>query len=294
MPEITPRNQFTYPSDREQPFFEVFKAGELAKDAAHWAHAENHNLVFAGGGTWSWNAGTSTLMWTEDLLVLGFTTQKFMTIPAQSILVEDGEVVFFKILRLLQTNATASLEKGSTVSKSGVRLHDLMLFAARVGDVIYFPGFKSMVDGDAGELYGGGLPGSGGGGSINLINEGDGIDVTNPAGPSVTVAAEFTPAGGTNGTSTEVARGDHIHVGLEGFEGELFLQPGAGVTALDLDDDGAITAKTLLDAHVYRNGQRLTQGALRDYTLNLGAKTANLNFPSVADDVFVVDRRTTT
>lgn len=291
MAEITPRMEFPYPSERERPFFAVYKAGELARDAAHWAHSENHNLVFAGGGTWTWDAGTNELTWTDDVLVLGFTTRQYLTIPAQTLEIEDGEVVFFNVLRLLQTNATADLEKGATIGKSGVRLHDLMLFAARVGDVVYFPGQKSMQDGDAGPLFGGGLP-IGSSGGITFITAGDGIIVLTPAGPNATVAADFTTAGGTNGTSTKVARGDHSHVGLETFEAELVLIPGAGQTTLDLDADAAITAKTLLDAKVYRNGQRLTQGALRDYTVNLPAKQANLNFTTNDDDVFVVDRRT--
>jgi len=250
--------------------------------------------VFAGGGTWTWVAGTSTLTWGADLLVLGFTspTKSYLLIPASSIVIEDGEVAFFNVLRLLRTNTNATLEKGPTINKPGVRLHDLKLFAARVGDVLYFPGFKSMIDGDAGSLYGGGLPG-GGGGSVNFITEGDGIDVINPGGPNVTVSAEFTASGGTNGTSIDVARGNHTHAALgHDHEVELLIEPGAGVTVLDIDDDGAITAKTLLDAKVYRNGQRLTQGALRDYTLNLPAKTASLNFLSIIGDAYVIDRRT--
>ena len=294
MSELTPRMLFPYPEDREQPFFTSYKAGELARDASHWAHSENHNLVFAGGGTWTWDAGTGVLSWTEDVLVLGFTTKQFMTIPAQSIVVEDGEVVFFNVLRLLQTPTNATLETAATIGKAGVRLHDLMLFAARVGDVIYFPGFKSMVDGDVGIIYGGGVPsGGGGGGTVSFITEGPGVDVTNPAGPNVTVEAEFTASGGLNGVSTEVARGDHSHAALShDHEGELLIAPGAGFSTLDLNADLAITAKTLLDAKVYRNGQRLTQGALRDYTVNLLAKTASLNFLTNIGDVFVIDRRT--
>jgi hypothetical protein len=294
MSELTPRMQFPYPSDREQPFFTSYRSGELARDASHWALSENDNLVFAGGGTWTWTAGTGVLSWSADLLILGFTspTKSYLLIPAGSIVVEDEEVVFFNVLRLLQTNANATLEKGPTIAKPGVRLHDLMLFAARVGDVIYFPGFKSMVDGDAGSLYGGGLPG-GGGGSVNFITEGPGIDVTNPGGPNVTVEAEFTAAGGTNGVGVQVARNDHTHAALgHDHEIELLIEPGAGVSLLNLDADAVITAKTLLDAKVYRNGQRLTQGGLRDYTLNLPAKTASLNFLSIASDKFVIDRRT--
>tara|TARA_R110000824_G_scaffold79273_3_gene199762 strand:+ start:575 stop:1462 length:888 start_codon:yes stop_codon:yes gene_type:complete len=293
MSEITPRMLYPYPSDREQPFFTSYKAGELARDASHWAHSENHNLVFAGGGTWTWDAGAGVLSWTDDVLILGFTTKQFMTIPAQSITVEDGEVVFFNVLRLLQTSMNVDLETAATIGKAGVRLHDLMLFATRIGDVVYFPGFNSMVDGDVGVLYGGGIPsGGGGGGTVSFITEGPGIDVTNPAGPNVTVAAEFTVAGGSNGVSTEVARGDHSHPALgHDHEAELLITPGAGFSTLDLDADLAITAKTLLDAQVYRSGQRLTQGALRDYTLNLPAKTASLNFTTILADVFVIDRR---
>ena len=289
--KLTPRMSYPYPSEGEQPFFTVYQAGEFARDASHYAHSENHNFVLAGGGTFSWDAGTSTLSWTDPIFILGFATNNFLTIDAQSVVIEDGQVVFFNVLRLLKTNPTIPLEIGSRIEKSGVRLHDLMLFAARVGDTIYFPFGKSMQDGDAGTLYGGGLAGGGGGG-ITLLSEGDGIDIVNPAGPTATISAEFAGSGGAFGTATTVARSDHSHPALgHDHEVELFLAPGAGVTSLNVNADGAISAKTLLDAQLYRNGQRLAQGALRDYTVNIGPKTISLNFTTVAADSFVIDRR---
>lgn len=291
MAEITPRMGFPYPSDREQPFFTVYKAGELARDAAHWAYSENHNIVFAGGGTWGWTAGTSTLSWTDPILVLGFTSKNFMSIPAQSITVEDGEVVFFNVLRLLQTSPSIALEKGPIISKPGVRLHDLMLFAARIGDTIYLGGGKSLVDGDAGIVYGGGLP-AGGGGGITLLTAGDGIDITNPGGPNATIATRWAGLGGPFGTGIEPARHDHSHVGL-GHEHENQLVVTTPFTfPIDLDGDAAITAKTLLRAHLYRNGQRLTEGGLNDFTVNLPAKTMALNFAPNPLDILLVDRET--
>jgi hypothetical protein len=50
-----------------------------------------------------------------------------------------------------------------------------------------------------------------GSGDITDVLAGTGITVTNPGGPQPTVSANFTAAGGDNGSATTVARGDHLH-----------------------------------------------------------------------------------
>jgi hypothetical protein len=252
MSEITPRMLYPYPSDREQPFFTSYKAGELARDASHWAHSENHNLVFAGGGTWTWDAGAGVLSWTDDVLILGFTTKQFMTIPAQSITVEDGEVVFFNVLRLLQTSTNVDLETAATIGKAGVRLHDLMLFATRIGDVVYFPGFNSMVDGDVGVLYGGGIPSGGGGGASALaavlaVGTSTGAnDISLATGQKLTSAAELTIDAAPGSNNASVNGGDQATTGnggnanLRGGDGGITSGDGGSATLTG----GASTANT--------------------------------------------------
>jgi len=161
MSKLTPRLQFPYPSEGEQPFFSVFEAGELAKDSAHWSHGANNNLVFSEGGTFTWNAGTSTLTWTADIKVLSFSTDYFITIPPQSLIIADGQVTFFKVIRLLETATTATIDTGSRIEKSGVKNFDLQQFAARRGTTLYFPRGLSLLTGDSGSLFGTGLPGGG-------------------------------------------------------------------------------------------------------------------------------------
>lgn len=292
MSELTPRMGFPYPSERERPFFQTYKAGELARDAAHWAHSENANLTFVGGGTWSWDAGTHTLSWTDPVQVRGFSSTGYLVIAPQSYTIYEDEVVFFNMLRLLKTPTAGVLEKGKTISKPGVRAHDLLMFVARIGNVLYFPGGASMVDGDAGQLFGAGLPG-GGGGSINLLVAGNGIVITNPAGPTATIEADFAGTGGTFGTSNQVARSDHTHPALgHNHEPEMAFNPVITTNTINANADGLIATKTLLAVAVYRRGQRLAQGI--DYSVNLPGKFINLNYFTTpgGGDIHVIDRIT--
>ena len=46
MSEITPRNQFPYPSEFQEPYFAPAQDNALATDAGIYANAENSQLQF--------------------------------------------------------------------------------------------------------------------------------------------------------------------------------------------------------------------------------------------------------
>ena len=161
MPEITPLNQYPIPSEYEEPYFASARSYFLAADAADWALAENDNLIWSGGGSFSWNATTGSLTWATQVELRTKTTVWKSTIagppsPGGVLVLQDGEVAFFQHPRLQVTDRAVSLQVGPITLLPGVRLFDITLFATRIGTTVFFADGKSLKDGESGELFGAG------------------------------------------------------------------------------------------------------------------------------------------
>lgn len=158
MTDHTPRNSIPYPSEREEPFFDSFKSGMLAMDAAIFANSDNSNIQFIGGDVFSWDAPNDLLFWTGTIRVNGFHSPFGGFIPAGSIVIQPDEVIYFKMPRLVQgQDAQLELFRSSRIFLEGTRLHDLRLFVVRKENTLYFSNGLSMKDGDSGLLFGQGL-----------------------------------------------------------------------------------------------------------------------------------------
>jgi hypothetical protein len=158
MSELTPRNDFPYPSEREQPFYDAYKAGELAKDAAIFANSDNSNVVWQKGGIFSWDAATNTLFWTDTIYVNGHHSAFGGLIPEGSVVLQENEVIYFQLPRLVQNeDMELDLFRSTRIFKEGARLHDLRLFVTRRDDVLYFANGCTLRDGDTGVLFEAGL-----------------------------------------------------------------------------------------------------------------------------------------
>lgn len=165
MADKTPRNRLPFPFEREEGYYATMKSFFLAVDAAHWADAENGNLTFNGGGLFAWSASSNSLTWSSAVNVTGFTSpSKAKAViagppaPGGQLTIQDGEVVFFTMPRLMLTDTVVQLKTATRINTSdGTRLHDLRLFCARLGDTILFPDGKSLKDGESAILFGGGI-----------------------------------------------------------------------------------------------------------------------------------------
>lgn len=166
MTELTKRNKFPFPSELEEPYYPSIKSFFLAVDAEAWANADNGNLTFNGGGLFSWNSSTSQLTWTSQVTINGFTTPFKAVIqgppsPGGSLTINDGEVAFFTMPRVIQSNTVINLTLSTRIFQpDGTRLHDLRLFCARDGNTLLFPNGKSLLDGESAVLFGGGVGGA--------------------------------------------------------------------------------------------------------------------------------------
>lgn len=283
-------NEFPFPNEFQEPYFESFRNGYNQMDESLFANAENGNLIYEGGGSVSWDAGTNTLTIGADIKVSGFTTGPFFAvIPAQVIELEDGEVAFWVMPRFMQADTPVEVYRSNRVFRAGVRLNDIRLLVSRVGDTLFFGNGGSLLDGQSGTIFGAGL-GGGGGGSVSLIDSPlTTITVTNPAGPTTSLETTFAGSGGNLGVANSSARSDHTHAGgAHDHEPQLKIEPGAGVSSLNLNADAAVSAKTLLFVAIYRNGKLMSEGD--EVVINLGLKTASLVNPSLLTDRFLINR----
>ncbi|MGD9726404.1 MAG: hypothetical protein AB7V39_08400 [Nitrospiraceae bacterium] len=161
MPDNTPLNRYPIPSEYEEPYFATARSYFLATDAADYGLAENDNTIWAGGGSFSWSATTGTLTWATPVELRTKTTVWKATIagppsPNGSVTLQDGEVAFFQMPRLQVANQTVTLQIGPITQLPGVRLHDITLFATRIGTTVFLADGKSLKDGESGELFGAG------------------------------------------------------------------------------------------------------------------------------------------
>lgn len=164
MADLTPMNQFPTPGEFEEPYYPTMKAYFLANDMATWALSENDNLIWSGGGTFSWAAGSGMLVWSSQVDIRSKTTPYKVTIPGPplpggSVTLQDGECAFFQMPRLLVADqlVPVPLQVGPLSLLPGVRLHDIKLFACRIGTTIFFANGKSIKDGESGTIFGGGI-----------------------------------------------------------------------------------------------------------------------------------------
>jgi hypothetical protein len=326
--ELTPRNLIPYPSEREQPFWDVFKAGQLASDSALFANSDNSNVIWQKGGVFSWDAANDLLFWTDTIFVNGFHSPFGGRISEASIILQENEVIFFQFPRLVQTTDTElTLFRSSRVFLEGVRLHDLKVFVTRRDNVIYFANGCSLKDGDTGAVFESGL--------IKLttvlphkheaawlfISPSAGITTLSPV-PVLTAPDLFRVDVFRNGQLlVEGATEDYT---LDLITGDITLlvptvvvpnpdkfivfretRDSSGVTvsshqhivALVLNPtpgtgvlNALATAPFLLRVDVYRNGQLLSPGASEDYTIDLTTGLITLAVPSAFGDKFEIHR----
>ncbi len=320
MTESTPRMQIDYPSEFEEPFFDSAQSGALGTDAITHANAENGNIQFLGGGIMGFDAGTDLVFWGSDVLVSGFSTPFNLKLggPA-SIEIQDGEVIYFVMPRLLAAQATMTLIRSNRIFFEGVRLSDLRLFCAREGDVVYFANGLSLKDGDTGVLFGAGLI------NIAVIPAHDHLAPLVIEPPSAGVGTLDAAL-----TSPELAKLEVYRNGfMQADPGDYSLNIGTGIvtlvtptvsaferfvllreqldtsspttthshlTRLDVSPppatsliDMLVVAPTLEAAKVYRNGQLLSDPA--DYSLDLGTGFVTLVVPSAPGDIYSSFRR---
>lgn len=150
----SPRLNWPFPNEDQDPWFEKFRAFITAVDASFFTTREDKNFVLFGGGTVSFNATTGVLSWTSPLEAVAATTGFHWLIPAPatagSVTLQDGEFFFVEL-----TRAPQSIQSLATIAGSRINTNDnSLVLAQRVGSAVIFRNGEVIGDGQSIILFG--------------------------------------------------------------------------------------------------------------------------------------------
>jgi hypothetical protein len=163
MAELTPLNNYGVPNEGDEPYATTMEGYFLSVDNSVWDVAENDNLMWNGGGFFSWNATTGVLIWTAPITITAQTTPYKVIIPGPpfpggQVTLQDGQVAFFQMPRLLVADyVVPQIQIGTITQIPGVRLENIKILARRDGSTLLMAEGNSLADGDTGTVFGGGL-----------------------------------------------------------------------------------------------------------------------------------------
>lgn len=171
MSQTSPRMLWPFPEQYQDPWWEVFVDLIRAMDASGFASREDRNLIMSGGGLLSWSASGGGLSWTEDFLVFSPSTGFFSRIVADSVALNDGQVIRAEIVRHPGQNNNVAAEAANIAKNTD----DSLLLGIRIGTNFVFRNGMILQDGtviQAVDFFSGGGGGGGGSGSFKVIPAG--------------------------------------------------------------------------------------------------------------------------
>jgi hypothetical protein len=166
MVEFSPRMGWSYPSRDDDPWYDPFVDFIQGADASAFAAREDRSVIWSGGGTLSWSAGSSTLTWTGTISVYSPLGGRLLQIAAGSVSSwAEGEVVYLSLVRQASASTTVALSKALQVPSDD----NAMALGVRIGNSIFFRTGISLGDGDSADGLAP-VPGTGGGTDPNAIH----------------------------------------------------------------------------------------------------------------------------
>jgi hypothetical protein len=150
----SPRLNWPFPNEDQDPWFEKFRAFINAVDASFFTTREDKNFVLFGGGTVSFDATSGLLSWTSPLEAVAATTGFHWLIPAPatpgSVTLQDGEFFFVELTRAPQSVQSLDALSGSRINTND----DSLVIAQRLGDAVIFRNGAVIGDGQSIILFG--------------------------------------------------------------------------------------------------------------------------------------------
>jgi len=220
---LTSRAKLPYPSEQRDPWFDQFLAFVQAVDSAVYAEREDRALWIMGGGAVSWNAEVNTLSWLADIELPAAPVGFLWRIVPSTLLVQDGQFIYFQAVRSPTDNVNVTLVTGSQVpALVSEDPTNSIPFGLRRGSRIYFRNGDVIQDGETSNIFetsGVSLTinystpatldgAAGSGGSSPLIPAWDHKHPIDMAGGAVIVP---TATANAAGVSNKLPRADHAH-----------------------------------------------------------------------------------
>lgn len=147
----TRRLQWPYPSDAQDPWFSAFESMVSAQDSTGYANREDRQLIITGGGSVSFDLGTSTVTWSADIEIVSPISGFKLVIAAGDADIAEGGCIYVNLTRAPVGNvALAMLSAGSVPNTD-----DAYVLAVRNDDIVYFRNGVLLEDGDSKPLVGG-------------------------------------------------------------------------------------------------------------------------------------------
>lgn len=156
-----------YPSEDADPWLEDFLAFVRGTDASAYAAREDRNMLLMGGGLISWDATSGALTWAAEIELLSPNTGFLNRVPAGSVTIADGQVVFGSVARALGGNASLTVSTGSFAPSTD----NAIVLCIRRGSSIYWRTGLIMGDGDTITNIGSSQSGSG---TVVLVGDASG------------------------------------------------------------------------------------------------------------------------
>lgn len=149
----SPRMNWPFPAEDQDPWYEVFEDYVTQNDASGFASREDRNLVFSGGGVFSWTA--DTVAWTETIEILSTIAGFKITVAPNSVEVTDGQVMYLDLTRAPTANVATTVQVASQAPSTDTSY----VLAVRVGSVLYFRHGVSLALGTSKNIFSGSTAG---------------------------------------------------------------------------------------------------------------------------------------
>ena len=146
---ISSRIKWPFPNVNTDPWYEAFFDMIEAQDATAYASREDRQFVIMGGGTVTFVKVTDTLSWSAEFEITSGPSGYLWTIPAGSVTVLDGQVVYLPLVRAPITNTAVVPTAASRVPSDDTSV----IMGVRMDDRIYFRNGACIADGSPGSLF---------------------------------------------------------------------------------------------------------------------------------------------
>jgi hypothetical protein len=149
MPIETQRMSIPTPMEFEDPWFATFTQMMSAVDSHLFASFEDRNLFVMSGGTFAWDATTSTLTWDAAIEFSTPSTGVLQSLAAGTVEIANGEMWVVDLTRGASDTVTLADTIGVQVDPADA----VIAIAIRRGDKLYFRNGRVLDDDNSDEVF---------------------------------------------------------------------------------------------------------------------------------------------